>query len=1257
MSAFIANSLTSADVRLQPPAKTESPSTESSLFSSFNMNSTDDHTSDSSESNPFFSGKAASAVNSTQSCVARVYSQAQGASAAYEFPAIYNADLGKKGLYMTLSHPVGEWVVFSQPRDLCYRFFTGQTCDPEERARRLRRRGHGGSAVEPCRLIHTRAFNKHLTSDPPMTHEAFAEAMLGEYKEQLVAMFPEDTLMTSGDAAAAPSVDAAASSVRDYTPVPELELGADGFPVEELMETVVAPVVATSVTAPAADGFPEEELIETVEEEWVPPSFPRSHSRALATPGGQQLALVAPSTQGSQQMTLVVPGSQQLASREAIVGYAHAVGADNMPENPTANNALAFARNMSVVPVPRESKMSDARSIRQAAEREEVRDKYAGLLNSLTASTNPAIIKLAMDPRLMDQFIRYKDASTSIRSVMADKAKTMKCAHTFLLGDKCPFGSSCTFAHSEAELRPDLSNITNIVVNGLLADGQQIDLQKVIEALVAHFVRDDMIELVDAVFACLERYSQQKKVANPQKPLFGIYVDENCLARMIFERHQPRTDPKRGLNKEYLPHLLTLHQTLVTFLTHPDLAEARRDYSRIYDFSVSMDLLDIKDSDGLILRDDTGVPVSDIVSALVWGYNQCSKNRQFPYHEMAYVAITMPDVREVYSKLDPRCKEIVEDAFSLTDYCMGGAFGCSHGGHSNYTRQNDNGVVFETLLNLDEFFGINNSAYDETEFVRLGKERDGIMQAYYELLKELFELLRDNKIGTNSSAAAFAEFKKACRITQSLTSKIVKTEKKLAEATKKLATFNELCAMDQDKARAEIVSLTARIDALSITVAEKRRLHSKRAELERKVADKAKTLAEVTKKFEELCTMDLVQVRKEIASLSARNDERSISKLAALERKVAEKEKFDSMITADKQLNAISYFKGNLASDIYDMEANLDAMRTELAKFEVLASDSVMIRLRKLYQRMHFLKREFRATTSAYLKVAPRPGNCVANTYHYGTLQWWSDTHVASTAAVGHGIETVSVAEPHVLTTNPEHLPAMGIQSMQQTELGMAIGAAVANAITEGSAPLALTAAGTPLALTNGSTHEAQNQLALSGGASNVLAVHGGASNSLGITFAHGGFVPCDAEGKPVGRTAARLENDQKAAEALAKREAGRENTLENFPASSSASSSAPSSASLLALTSTAEPNALYADVAAVPASAAAVTAAAAVATERRQAQRSWARGDKSKKKPKGVPMKVEIVLTSREAEDFDDGYGDNVCYEDSAPTYFQDLA
>jgi len=248
--------------------------------------------------------------------------------------------------------------------------------------------------------------------------------------------------------------------------------------------------------------------------------------------------------------------------------------------------------------------------------------------------------------------------------------------------------------------------------------------------------------------------------------------------------------------------------------------------------------------------------------------------------------------------------------------------------------------------------------------------------------------------------------------------------------------------------------------------------------------------------------------------------------------------------------------------------------------------------------------------------VSPRPGNCLVGTYRYSPLKWWSDDYIASTHTTGHGIESLSVAKPHMTATNaPAALP--GVMIMHQNGLTQHLVSAVLGG-------------NNIMALENGSA----SQLDVCG--ENHLAVRGDSSSALHIVVSYNGVVPCDATGRPTGRTAARLENDFKAAEALHKREAGLENTVDNFPPVNGSTVSP----------STAEPDVLYAEVAAGPASDTAVAAAAALKLEKQQKQMSWTRG--AAKKKNWVPMKVETVLTPRHEDEEDEDYGNYVVYDDT---------
>jgi hypothetical protein len=1228
----LANTESPSSVRSTPrPATTTSPLTEPSHPSSFTMNSSDDHTSGTIVSNLFTTVAGCEAFASSLNMVPSaggetiVSSLKENPSAAGGASDPLSNEIPSAAFAVLRSHtPAAE--SHGNVSELAEQLYAEQLyAEVTTKSPHIIFHGMVGK-MKPNTVV-KRVLALYSNGDLAFYKDTSFKTRKGDYIEYptytvskvghsriVIAsgkdVFELDTIIVTADtwvsaitdcvSAVQPVTAAAAAAVSAVQPVAAvavadplsywLQLLAE-CPDDVAAETAVpdappsaAAVAAAAAAVAAADAAKQTPAAVTRESLQLPlpadndvvlPTLTRAQ---LARQQGEPLALGVP-TLTRAQSALVARSSVQLSPHEAIVQYALMAGATDIPENPTADNALAFARNMSVVAVPRQSIMPVVASKVEAAQRDDARDKYAALLNYLSTSTDRGIAALVLDPRIMAQLKSYANERTTLRSVMADKAKTMKCAHTFLLGEaKCPFASSCTFAHSEKELRPDLANLMNIVVNSLLATNK-IDIQTVIEGLVAHFVRDDIIDLVDNVFACLDRYAQVKQVTNPQKPLSGIYVDENCLARMRYEHDHPRTDPNRGLKKEYLPHLLTLHKTLVTFLTHPDLAQARSDYSHIYDFTSSLTVLgDMKDSNGLILRDISGFAVTDIVEAVLWGYDQCPKNRQFPHHEMAYVAITMPSVRNVYTKLHPKCKKIVEDAFSLTDYCMGGTFGCSHGGHTNYTRRNENGVVTETLLNMDTFFGITSTSFNEDEFKRLGNERDRITNDYYELLKDLFVLLR------NVRTDMFESFEIACKKTRGLTFNIGKKEKALSTASKSLADFESLCGIDLANVREDIASLDVRIDEPSITSTEKRRLHSKRAELMRKEADKVKH----DRKFPSLEVID------------------------------AETDKRSSVIAA--------------------LEATLATMRADLADSKVIASDSGLLRLQQMYKRMHFLKREYRTVTYAFLKVSPRAGNCLVRTYGYAPLQWWSDEHVASTPVVGHGIESVPVAEPHMLKANPSHLLAPGIASMQQTSIGMALGTALVSAICGESVPLALMGSVAPLALMNGSAHDAQNQLSLSGGASNVLAAHGQASNEWGITFAHGGFVPCDAAGNPIGRTASRLKSDVIAADNIRLREEALVPTVANFPVlgDNATETPAPSEVELD-----------YLAAAMQDPTPAALAAAAELTTEHQREQRSWTL--RVKKSKKGVRMNIDTSFTPRrDTVDCDDGTGDIVFYDDS---------
>ncbi len=742
-----------ADTSLQSPAKTASPLTKSSHPTSLTMEQSDDYTSGTIVSNLFFSEEAVSAVKSTESVVLEVSSRATRSK--YLMPALFNAGLGS---YMAISWPNGDWFVFKNIQELCFRTLIGEVCDPVAHEKKLKARG---LVAKPCERVHIQHMNmeaKYGKSDPPMTHQSFADALLAEYFQQLELAFPKDTLMTTGTepqplrpdtpapflgdiedvvadstSAALRSVDdemmqddddddSAADSTDEYRGIPEnaVHQRPQDTPFKQTLKDNPFSLLASDTDDDA------DEETESVDEQAAAPQTVTSLPERDAgddTVLDNQLAIVG---EHRSESTLALQHKARHEIATATNFCMDVLDATKVPENITAKLALAFARTETSAPMPKQSKQSEARDARQVASNVEALTSFESMRDYLVA-LNDEVINLLMSDRYFLLERQWKNiVSGNTGSAMTNKAKTHLCSH-WLLYESCPF-DDCAFAHGADELRPDFSNFMNMVVNILLSK-QMIDMQQVVEALVTHFVRDDIIELVNAVFDCLNKYAQKNPKGNPSKP-YGIYIDDNLLSRMVFERANPRTDPARGLEKTYLTHLLTLHGNLRKFLTDADLAKARASYTE-YDFTGKVILLDMQaksavpGEQGEILRDSRcGLPIADIIKALVWGYNQCPKNRQFPHHEMAMQSMMSPDVLKQIRVLPERYKKLVQDEFSLDEYCMAGHYGCDHGSHSICGRLSGSEPDM-TLLNLDAFFGIHKTKFNANEI-------QGKMVEYYQ---------------------------------------------------------------------------------------------------------------------------------------------------------------------------------------------------------------------------------------------------------------------------------------------------------------------------------------------------------------------------------------------------------------------------------------------------------------------------------------------------------------------------------------------
>jgi hypothetical protein len=762
----------------------------------------------------------------------------------------------------------------------------------------------------------------------------------------------------------------------------------------------------------------------------------------------------------------------------------------NCPERATPIQTVNFMRDATPAPMPapRNSDTSGMRSENETAERIKTLGDFETLYSYLQASRETSVRALLSNKLLVGQLKSYMCA-TGPKNVMQDKAKTNYCSH-WMLYKTCPF-ENCTFAHGAEELRPDLSQFINIIVLMLLKD-KVIDMQMVIESLVSHFIRDDIIELVDATFDCLNRYTQK----SGKKAPFGIYVDENCLSRMLFERTYPRTNPKKGLNKEYLPHLLTMHRTLFTFLTSPELKAARAEY-KDYNFVNKWNLLDMKDSNGFILRDTrSGLPVSDIVTSLVWGYNQCSKNRRFPYYEMALTSMSSQYVRTELGRLPAEYRPVVEELFSLEDYCMAGHMGCKHGSHTIYGRTESESFVQETLLNLNGFFGITEPTYDAAEFKRLSDERDRLMDEHYQAVEELFRILNDYKLDMDE----YAQFMDSSKATKGDASKIAKLVKTIETTKKQLAEFVSLRKKNQKTLEEEIRAFDDKLEELSgmpsdVEVrAEMRRVHSMRAVVLR-------TLKEF-KKLPDTFECD--------------------SKVKRLEKDIDTKE--TELAQRSERLNSVS---STLDRDVY-------------------------FRLNDVYRRIHGINHTFKATTAAWLKVAPRPGNCVVKQFKYQTLVWWSDNASGSSTA-GIGIECVPQQEAHKVHTNDPSLAAPLPAAAIMPSLAAAVGM---DALAWHGA--------------------SSSQMALSGPETPKVSSRSD-SSIVAVTTSPGG-------GMMTERTGARAMNDQRVAQELAQKGA----VLTDTSAFPKLSPTAHASAGVLALPSSAE---LYSEIAEKPASAKAIAA------------------------------------------------------------------
>ncbi len=956
--------------------------TDSSFLTIPTMISNEDNTSGTIVSNPFFTEQALKLADSTEVITLALAVRATP-NKKYNFPAFFNKELG----YMTMCiDEDGDiaYFPFKQPADLCYFQFVGGKCTPR--------------AGTKCQRLH------HVKHALPGADSAKAREMwLCDYMEHLKAILKTSYSEPTQIELPVTNVEEVTETVRPHTPaavpVPfigdddefmlELDPTADSEVYDQFPEPYVKPT-DLPFTATLNDNrfsplmetvdnssVAEVEVVEVVEQccpiSEAPAQSPVSLEEANDAYLEEQYALAvqhkAESISTFANRNVLTPEEVDsiksgVDDMMALVGGNCNLDINSSNAIEVATRALRFLREETALPMPAARKTpinSEEATTRRDVRRIETLETFAALIRFLESSKLPVLRGFfEVNKHMMMQLNSYWKGQS--RNARQDKAMTEYCAYTKLFG-KCLFGKPCTFAHNEKELRPSIDQFINIVVLRLLA-AKSIDMQMVIEQFVQHFMQDDMIQLVDAVFDCVNRYTQE----TGKKPPREIYIDENCLNAMLFEKNHPATNPKKGLGKHYLPHLLTLYKTIYTFLTSEAMKGCRDTYPH-YNFSGKLDLLEIYDAQGDCLRDPlSGLPVSNIVRSLVWCYNQCPRNRRFPYNEMAFKSVSSRHVRAAIGCMSKQYKDVINELFDWSNYCMAGHLGCEHGSHAVYDRK-DESFNLETLLNMDQFFGIEAPKFDQIEFGRLTRQRDSIMLSYEITFEDLVRHINAN----GPDMKAYTQFINSCKDTKKTKAIIGKLSKEIEDLNRDIANHKDLIKKSKD------------VEAYRLRTEE---IHALTTQIGR-----AESLAESS---------------SGVKRAAARTEVRRLTSTRS------------GLMKLNTEIDNI----GDATMKLERLESKIAAKQSELmAKQFKPEHDAGMVEMKSMYRRLHGLDLQFKEVTAALLKVSPRRGNCLVNTLGFEPLRWWSDNHVAK-KSVSSGIEVVARVEVAPMPTNSLELSA-----------------------------------------------------------------------------------------------------------------------------------------------------------------------------------------------------------------------------------------